>query len=149
MRIGSNGQIAPSGTRETDPNYDGINVYGDETTIDLRTRVLDAIVKQVPFWADYVKTLPASIPVSRTGYTEKELVDPNTINLKGSAAIHYKITPKVEAILMGQIGGGNTIYTGSDRYSLKDFKIAQYKLEFKADNWFLRGYTTQEDGSIA
>jgi outer membrane receptor protein involved in Fe transport len=145
LRIGSNGQIAPSGTRETDPNYDGINVYGDETTIDLKGRVLDAIAKQVPFWADYVKTLPASIPVSRTGYTEKELVDPNTINLKGSAAIHYKITPRVEAILMGQIGGGNTIYTGSDRYSLKDFKIAQYKLEFKADNWFLRGYTTQED----
>ena len=25
-----------TGTRETDPNYDGINVYGDETTVDIR-----------------------------------------------------------------------------------------------------------------
>lgn len=143
-RVGTNGQIV-NGTRETDPNYDGINVYGDETTIDLRTRVLDAIALKVPFWASYIKSMPSSIPVSRTGYTEKELADPNTINMKASAALHYKITPRVEAILMGLIGTGNTIYTGSDRYSLKDLRIAQYKLEFKSDNWFLRGYTTQED----
>jgi len=143
-RVGTNGDIV-TGTRETDPNYDGINVYGDETTIDLRTRVLDAIALKVPYWASYIKSLPSSIPVSRSGYTEKELADPNTINMKASAALHYKITPKIEAILMGQIGTGNTIYTGSDRYSLKDLLIAQYKLEFKSDNWFLRGYTTQED----
>ncbi|TXH55479.1 MAG: TonB-dependent receptor, partial [Bacteroidia bacterium] len=143
-RVGTNGAVAV-GTRETDPNYDGINIYGDETSINLRKLVLDAIGTKVPFWQSYINTLPANILVSRTGYTEKELVDPNTKNLKASAALHYKITPKVEAILMGQMGGGNTIYTGSDRYSLKDFKIYQYKLEFKADNWFLRGYTTQED----
>ena len=143
-RVGTNGAVG-IGTRETDPNYDGINVYGDETSINLRKLILDAIAAKVPFWQSYVNTLPQSIMVSRTGYTEDQLVDPNTVNLKAAASLHYKITPKIEAILMGQIGGGNTIYTGSDRYSLKDFKIAQYKLEFKSDNWFLRAYTTQED----
>ncbi|GAB3019773.1 TonB-dependent receptor [Niabella terrae] len=143
-RVGTNGVIK-DGTRDTDPNYDGINVYGDETTINLRSLVLDAIGAQVPFWQSYISQMPENIPVSRTGYTEDELVDPNTINYKLSAALHYKITPGIEAILMGQFGSGNTIYTGSDRYSLKDLKIAQYKLEFKADNWFLRGYTTQEN----
>ncbi|MDQ6608363.1 MAG: TonB-dependent receptor, partial [Bacteroidota bacterium] len=42
-------------------------------------------------------------------------------------------------------GTGNTVYTGSQRYSLRNLKIGQYKLELNAKNWFLRGYTTQED----
>jgi outer membrane receptor protein involved in Fe transport len=140
----SNGDIIP-GTRETDPNYDGVNVYGDETSIDLKTRVLDAIAAQVPFWQSYISTLPSTIRVSRTGYTEKETANPNTLNFKLSGALHYKITNKIEAILAGHMGSGNTVYTGSQRYSLKDLKMAQYKLEIKSDNWFVRGYTTQEN----
>ncbi|HEU4574168.1 MAG TPA: TonB-dependent receptor [Chitinophagaceae bacterium] len=142
-RLGTTGSIVP-GTRETDPNYDGVNVYGDETTINLRS-VLDQIAQQVPFWQSYVSTLPADIPVSRTGYTEKEVANPNTLNYKLSGALHYKFTNNLEAILEGFWGTGNTVYTGSQRYSLKDLKMAQYKLELKAKNWFLRGYTTQEN----
>jgi hypothetical protein len=37
------------------------------------------------------------------------------------------------------------VYTGADRYSLRNFKIAQHKLEFKGKNWMVRGYTTQEN----
>ncbi|HKZ67585.1 MAG TPA: TonB-dependent receptor, partial [Chitinophagaceae bacterium] len=140
----SNGAIIP-GTRETDPNYDGVNVYGDETSIDLKTQVLDAIAQQVPFWQSYISSLSASIRVSRTGYTEKEVVNPNTINFKLSGALHYKITNKIEAILAGHLGSGNTVYTGSQRYSLKELKMAQYKLEIRSDKWFVRGYTTQEN----
>ncbi|MCF3107959.1 TonB-dependent receptor [Niabella sp. CC-SYL272] len=143
-RVGTNGMIK-DGTRDTDPNYDGVNVYGDETTINLRALVLNAIGAQVPFWQSYISQLPGNIPVSRTGYTEDELADPNTVNYKLAGALHYKITPRVEAILMGQFGTGNTIYTGSDRYSLKDLKIAQYKFELRSDNWFARAYTTQEN----
>lgn len=143
-RIGTNGTIT-AGTRETDPNYDGVNVYGDETSINLKSVVLDAIAQQVPFWAPYISTLPSSIPVSRTGYTEKEVANPNTINFKFSGALHYKLTNSIEAILAGHIGTGNTVYTGSQRYSLKDLKMAQYKLEFKSDKWYLRAYTTQEN----
>lgn len=143
-RLGTTGTIA-AGTRETDPNYDGINVYGDETSIDLRTRVLNSIATAVPFLADYINTLPGSIPVSRTGYTEDEVVNPNTVNFKLSGALHYKITPGIEAVAAGYWGTGNTIYTGSQRYSLKDMKMGQYKLELNGGKWFLRGYTTQEN----
>jgi hypothetical protein len=38
--MGSSGKIV-NGTRSTDPNYDGVNVYGDETSIDIRKNVLD------------------------------------------------------------------------------------------------------------
>ncbi|HEU4633421.1 MAG TPA: TonB-dependent receptor, partial [Flavisolibacter sp.] len=89
--------------------------------------------------------LPANIPVSRTGYTEREVANPNSLNFKLSGALHYKITPKIEAILAGNWGTGNTVYTGSQRYSLKELKIGQYKLELNSQNWFVRGYTTQEN----
>jgi outer membrane receptor protein involved in Fe transport len=143
-RFGTSGFIT-TGTRDTDPNYDGVNVYGDETTVDLRTRVLNPIAAAAPFLASYINTLPGSIPVSRTGYTENEVTDPNTINFKLSGALHYKLTSKIEAVLAGNWGTGNTVYTGSQRYSLKNLKVGQYKLELNSDKWFVRGYTTQEN----
>lgn len=147
-RLGTTGSIT-AGTRSTDPNYDGVNVYGDETSIDLRTRVLSSIATAVPFLTDYISTLPGSIPVSRTGYTENEVVNPNTVNFKLSGALHYKLSSKVEAVLAGNWGTGNTVYTGSQRYSLRDLKIGQYKLEFNADKWFVRAYTTQENAGAS
>ncbi|HMP92723.1 MAG TPA: TonB-dependent receptor, partial [Phnomibacter sp.] len=143
-RLGSTGQIV-DGTRDTDPNYDGVNVYGDETTINLRSAVLNAIAAQVPFWADYIATLPQTIDVSRTGYLEKDIVDPNTKVFKFSGAMHYKLRPDLEAVVAGHWGTGNTVYTGAQRYSLREFKIGQYKFELNAKNWFFRAFTTQEN----
>jgi outer membrane receptor protein involved in Fe transport len=142
-RLGTTGNIVP-GTRDTDPNYDGINTYGDETTTNLKT-VLNAIAAQAPFWQDYVNTLPANIPVSRSGYTENEVVNPNSLNVKISGALHYKLSKNIEAIIAGHWGTGNTVYTGSQRYSLKDLKVGQYKVELRSDKWFVRAYTTQEN----
>lgn len=142
-RLGTTGSIVP-GTRSTDPNYDGINVYGDETTANLKD-LLVGIAAQVPFWQDVVATLPDNIPVSRTGYTENEVVDPNSVTYKLSGALHYKITNRLEAILAGYWGTGNAIYTGSERYSLKNLKMGQYKAELRSDKWFVRAYTTQEN----
>ncbi|HVG13546.1 MAG TPA: TonB-dependent receptor [Chitinophagaceae bacterium] len=146
LRLGTTGAIIP-GTRESDPNYDGVNVYGDETTIDIMSNVLKPLRGQAPFLRDFINGLDTTkaINVSRTGYRERDVVDPNTVNYKVSGALHYKLTPATEAIFAGYWGTGNTVYTGNDRYSLKELKIAQYKLELNNKNWFLRAYTTQEN----
>ncbi|MCU0403841.1 MAG: carboxypeptidase-like regulatory domain-containing protein, partial [Chitinophagaceae bacterium] len=143
-RFGTTGQII-NGTRDTDPNYDGVNVYGDETTIDIRSAVLGPIAAQVPFLADYINTLPSTINVSRTGYREVDIVDPNTKVFKLSGAVHYKILPNLEAVVAGHWGTGNSVYTGAQRYSLREFKIGQYKFELNSKNWFVRAFTTQEN----
>ncbi|MDB5277567.1 MAG: hypothetical protein JWR61_2522 [Ferruginibacter sp.] len=140
----SNGKLR-AGTRATDPNYDGVNVYGDETTADIR-QVLNGVAGQAPFLAPFIGTLTSQpINVSRTGYTEQQILDPNTVNFKLGASLHYKLTPGTEATLAGYWGTGNTVYTGASRYSIKDFKMGQYKLELNNKNWMLRGYTTQEN----
>lgn len=143
-RLGTSGGII-GGDRMTDPNYDGVNVYGDETTADIR-QVLQGVAAQAPFLAPYINSISANpINVSRTGYDERDLIDPATINFKLSGAAHYRLNPRLEAVISGYWGTGNTVYTGADRYSLKDLKVGQYKLELNHSNWFLRAYTTQEN----
>ena len=88
---------------------------------------------------------PANANVSRTGYEEKSLVDYGATNFKFNGGLHYKITDNIEASFNTYLGTGTTVYTGADRYSLRNLKIAQHKLEFRGKSWFLRGYTTQEN----
>lgn len=145
-RTGTNGKIIP-GDRATDPNYDGVNVYGDETTIDIRSNVFPGIAAQAPFLKGFLDGLNDGKPinVSRTGYDEPDAVNPNTLNYKLTGALHYKLSSKTEAILAGHWGTGNTVYTGSERYNLRALKIGQYKIELNNPSWMLRAYTTQED----
>lgn len=149
------------GNRDNDPNYDGINMYGDETSANIRDLTLllwqglgspAAIPVQTPGGVVNVPSSffldPVNLPsqqVSRTGYEENTLVDYNTLNFKVNAGLHYKITPGIEASFNTYFGTGTTVYTGADRYSLRNLKIAQHKLEVRAKNWFVRAYTTQEN----
>lgn len=144
----STGQVI-SGDRVSDPGYDGVNVFGDETNTNfknLATAVSAAFPSafQTPL-AGIVSGISSSQRLSRTGYDEKDVVSPYTVNVKLTGALHYKINDNVEASITANYGIGNTVYTGLGRYSLKNFRVGQYKLELKAKNWYFRGYTTQED----
>lgn len=169
------GNVKP-GSRTTDPNYDGVNVYGDETNanmLDVTNAVLATASAQYsaqyqqatgvpptqaqvnaflatnsqtsPFYNGKKAGLIPSQSVSRTGYLEKDVIDNNTINVRLSGGLYYKFTPNLQLSLSGYFGTGNTVYTASDRYSLKDLKMGQYKLELQHTNWFVRAYTTQEN----
>ncbi len=141
LRMGNTGKVIP-GSRSSDPNYDGVNVYGDETSLDLRLFLAGSLPNNHPLMQN-------PILVSRTGYDEKDMIDPETKNIKLSGALHYRLTPRLEAILMGYWATGNTVYTGNNRYALKGINIGQYKLELRNPNWFIRSYTTQEDAGDA
>ena len=135
--------LPKGGDRITDPGYNGINVYGDEVARDIRPIINN--FSAIPGYAAIISTLPSTMPVSRTGYTERELIDPNTVNFKMGGSLNYKINSKTEAILSGFWGTGNSVYTGTDRYSLLDLKMGQAKLEVNSKNWLVRAYTTQEN----
>lgn len=140
LRSGTSGKLI-AGNRKTDPNYDGVNVYGDETSVDIFPFLAGALPSGHP--------LIEHIDVSRTGYAEKDIIDRETKNIKLSGALHYKLTNKIEAQLMGYWSTGNTVYTDDNRYALKGIKVGQYKLEVKHKNWFVRSYTTQENAGEA
>ena len=191
-----NGQTI-AGTRDSDPNYDGVNFYGDETTTSLSSvygSVKNGIISSLtaayapygplagtyanaafnqlygavglfPNLAGYTAFLrtqnAALVPyapflygnskgyftgdVSRTGYAEKDIIDPSTLNVKMTGSLNYKLSDNTEASFSFYNGTGNTVYTGSDRYSLKELRMGQYKFEIKSKDWFVRAYTTRED----
>ncbi len=199
------------GNRQNDPNFNGINIYGDETSADMagfsyfvqdqtRRTLLGAtggafdvvnaanayfgvpgnpslpgaigmnpyptnaqiagfisglsflgaagqtaVQNMMPFYLGINRGYFNKSSVSRTGYTEEDLVDYNTLNVKFTAGVHYKLSDKLEASINTYLGTGTTVYTGADRYSLKNLKMGQHKFELRHKNWYVRAYTTQEN----
>lgn len=172
-----NGNNLETGTREGNPAFNGVNIYGDETNVNMYsslfangtpgdgsggTSAFLGFIATNPIPAAGNQTLPQvtgltpqqlfaqlfpstqNSSISRIGYEEKDLADYGTKSLKTNLAMHYRFTDKIEGILQGNYGSGTSVYTGADRYSLKDFYLYQIKAELRGDNFFLRGYTTQE-----
>ena len=112
---------------EEDPGYDGLNRYGDEITAELPLGQNNTL-----------------ITVARSGYNEENLIDYDIYNFKINGAIHYRFKPKLTAIFSGNYGIGTTVYTGDNRVLLDNFGILQGKAEIKGENFFLRGYNTNQ-----
>jgi len=134
--------LNPGATR-ADPNYDGLNIYGDEVSTNIRG-VGQALANLGVIPAGAVNLLPSE-NVSRTGYAERNLTDYEAESVKFDAALHYRpFANDFEISYLGKIGVGSTIYQGANRYAIKNFFLQQHKLEIKNDNFFLRGYITDE-----
>lgn len=109
------------------PYFDGLNLYGDETVIN------------VP--------IPGFSPITRTGFKEQDLLlnDYSASSMKYDGAIHYRFNPNLELFYNYRWGGGNTIYQGAEKYILRDFSQNFHKLELKGKNFFVRAYRTATD----
>ena len=118
--------------------YDAVNIYGDENLNNGRNFDLPDSVAYANF--------PGIGEFYRRGYEERDLVDYDTENIKASIAGHYKITPDIELIGSFSYGSGTTVYQGDNRFSLKDIKFYQSRIEImKPNKFFLRAYQTSED----
>jgi len=127
-------------------NYDGINVYGDEVSTNIKG-VGNSLASLGRIPAGAVNLLP-NTNVSRTGYNEIDLTDNRASNTKIDFSFHLRPfgDEKLEVIWQSKFGFGNAVYQGANRYYLNNFFMQQHKLEFKGKNFFVRGYTTTEDG---
>ncbi len=137
--------VENNSTRENDIDYDGVNVYGDIATINIKT-VADrlAAIGRLPNPA--LANLVPSVNVSRTGYDEADLTDYDAKSIKTDWGLYYRPWENdFEIQYVGKIGSGSTVYQGSNRYSIKNFFLQQHKIEVKNDNFFLRGYMTADN----
>lgn len=126
---------------------DKVHVFGDEVSTNIGLLAFSPTFNANAAGlglGSYVGDLPSEV-VSRSGYQEKYLVDYGAKNIKAGGSLHYRITDKVELLYAINYGGGTSVYTGAQRYSLKDFSITQHKLELKGNNFFIRAYTTMEN----
>jgi outer membrane receptor protein involved in Fe transport len=135
-----------AGIDRSNVNYDGINVYGDEVSTNIKG-VGQSLASLGLISQAAVNLLP-NYNVSRTGYNEIDLTNNKASNTKIDFSLHYRPfgNEKLEVIWQSKFGFGNAVYQGANRYYLNDFFMQQHKLEFKGKNFFVRGYTTNEDG---
>jgi iron complex outermembrane recepter protein len=124
------------------PSYDGLNVYGDEVIQNISS-VASQLVNLKLLKPEQAAAVP-SVLVSRTGFKERDLADYNTKSFKFNGALHYRLNEKLELVGQLNYGTGTTMYTGTGRYSLRNFAITQAKVELRGDALTLRAYTTQE-----
>ncbi|CAA0210178.1 TonB-dependent receptor [Tenacibaculum maritimum] len=143
---GVGGSIIPGYRRindlGSDPNYDGVNVYGDEVSQNLETLVLSSSDPNVKALAPIFK----GVRVSRTGYREGDLISYNSNNLKADASLYYRPwgNKKFEITWTSRFNrGNNNTYQGVNRFSLRGFFLEQHKLEFTGNNFFVRSYYSQ------
>ena len=123
-----------AGDRNSDINYDGLNVYGDEVTTNIRA-------------ASGGLGIVPNVNVSRTGYRDVDLMTNDAKSIKFGGSLHYRPlgNDRVEIIWNSKLGTGNTIYQGLNRYNIQNFFMEQHKLEVRGKSFFVRGYMTSED----
>ncbi len=109
------------------PNFDGLNLYGDETVIP------------VPIGGTF-----GTLDLRRTGFTEESLLDNDDAqSIKGDVALHYRINDNLEALYNFRYGGGSSIYQGTEKYVLRSYTQQFHKVELKSDHFFARVYMTE------
>ncbi|SFW62241.1 TonB-dependent receptor [Cellulophaga fucicola] len=138
------------GFTRDDLDYDGVNIYGDEVSQNMFS-VAQILTKTInpatgePILPAGAEALVPSVNVSRTGYNEKYLTDYNAESIKADWGLYYRPWENdFEISYVGKVGSGSTIYQGANRYAIDDFFLQQHKIEIKNDNFFLRGYMTED-----
>lgn len=136
------------------PGSDLLHYMGDEASINLAIFPLSpdwrALANSTNFGPglsalDYAQAgdLP-SHTVSVTPYLEEYLIDYGAENKKLNAGLYYRLNDKLELSYLFNGGWGTSIYTGAQRYSLKNFSSIQHRLQLRGDNFFIRAYNTRE-----
>ncbi|MCA0237287.1 MAG: TonB-dependent receptor [Bacteroidetes bacterium] len=110
---------------DNNPGRNALNIYGDEVA-----RTIEGIGR-----------------VSRTGYEEKDVAQYDVYGTKFGGSLHYKLRDNLELLYALNWGQGTTMYTGSSRYALNNFKLLQQRVELRGRNFFIRGYSTGERSS--
>ena len=125
------------GNRPGAPNFDGMNLYGDEFPVIFNIAAATGDPTYAPL---------GNLDLRRTGFSEEFLLDNRDArSIKGDVALHYRLNDKVEALYNYRYGGGSSIYQGSAKFVLRNFSQEFHKFELKGDNFFVRAYRTNTD----
>jgi iron complex outermembrane receptor protein len=117
--------------------YDGWNKYGDDVLAGSNTVSVSGLTingKQ-----------NQTLNVARTGYWEKDLVNPTVDNLKFDAALQYRINDHAELSYDYRIGKMDGVFQRGNKIQLDNVIIQNHKLELKGSNFLVRAYMSLEN----
>ncbi|MEJ7587694.1 MAG: TonB-dependent receptor [Ferruginibacter sp.] len=117
--------------------FDGWNKYGDDAlqlsnTVSVTGLNIDGVANR-------------ALAVARTGYWEKDLVDPKVDNLKFDVALHWKIKPTTEIIYSYRVGKMDGLFQRGNKIKLDNVVVQNHRLELKGANYTIKAYTSREN----
>jgi hypothetical protein len=152
-------QDDPSKTRLTNPGYDGVNVYGDETLVsvnlkDIAPTVINGIAESQgiaqgspeydALYNNAIQYFPDQL-ITRTGWIESDLADDKTENLRLAGSLNYFINDRTEAVVQSSYAQGTSVYTAQNRFAARGFKLISGKIEVTNPNYQVRAWGVVED----
>lgn len=120
---------------ENNPAYDAWNKYADDAGSNAVS--ISGIT--------YKNTPNNTFLVRRTGYWEKDLVDPTVTNIKADAALHYRFSKNAELSYAYRFGQMDGIFQRGNKIQLDNLRVQNHKLELKGDNYLVRTYVSIEN----
>ena len=110
------------------PGRDAVNNYGDESA-NRRTLTIGG--------KKYV--------VARTGYSEYETTDLRLNNLRGDAAIFWRIRPTLTVSYRYKGATLDNVYQRTNRFRLENYRLDQHGLTLESPSVQMRAYRTSEN----
>jgi iron complex outermembrane recepter protein len=107
----------------THPNYNAVNVYGDETQA------------MVDLTGD-----GSLVPVNRSGIDEEALRDHEVQSLTVNASLHHRITDDLEAIYDYRYAQSDAIIRYDNFYPFENYEAYFHKLELRGKRFFVRAF---------
>lgn len=117
--------------------FDGWNKYGDDVlagsnTVSVSGLTIDGKKNQ-------------TLRVARTGYWEKDLVDPNVDNLKFDVSLHYRLSEKAELSYTYRTGKMDGVFQRGNKVKLDNVVVQNHDLQLKGVNYVVRSYVSVEN----
>ncbi len=113
---------------ENNPAYDAWNRYGDEKN--------NAVT---------VTAAGKTYNVRRTGYWERELVDPKVNNTKADVGLFYKFNDQSQINYVYRVGTMDGVFQRGNKIQLDNVVLQSHAVEFKNRNLQVRAYTNSEN----
>lgn len=82
--------------------------------------------------------------VRRTGYWERDLVNPTVRNAKADAGLFYKLNDKLELSYTYRFGLMDGVFQRGNKVQLTGVTVQNHRLELRGSDFFIRAYTSQE-----
>jgi outer membrane receptor protein involved in Fe transport len=114
------------------PAADLWTVYGDERSNNVPVSV-------------FYKGKDQTFNVRRTGYNEKDLVNPIVENIKFDGALHYKFNSKLEGSYSYRYGKMDGVFQRGNKIQLDNVTVQSHKIELKSDALIFRSYVNLEN----
>ncbi|MEO1653117.1 MAG: TonB-dependent receptor, partial [Bacteroidota bacterium] len=115
-------------TPRNDPNFNAVNVYGDEVQVD-------------------VDLGNSTVPINRTGIREEDIVDYDVQTYRMSAGLHYRLTEDIEINYTYSYTQSDAILRHTTIYPLVNFNQQFHRGEIKGSNFNILGYYSRENAA--